>query len=166
MIPVDQLDDSTVDSPEDLRGLAEEAERFLREQSPYKRIETGYLSWGFSRLAIFLYNVEYENDFVWTWVIVGEMPPAHIDFEDCPNAFEALSAYLGELSAWIEAVRSGESTDGRMPMLHHQTFSPYPTTKQEANKLDLRVRFISENIVRPFRKALQGNRYVRESEFA
>lgn len=164
MVPVDRLDDSTVDSPEDLRALAEEAERFLARSS--KRIETGYLSWGFSRLAIFLYNVEEEDDHMWTWVIVGEMPPAQIEFEDCPNAFEALSAYLGELSAWIEAVRKGESTQDIMPILHHGDFSPYAATKQEATKLELRVRFIAENIVRPFRKALQGNRYVRESEFA
>jgi len=50
------------------------------------------------------------------WVIVGDLPPAYLSPVYAKSPKDALGGYTGEMSAWADAVASGESTEDLIPV--------------------------------------------------
>ncbi len=70
----------------------------------------------------------------WLWVVVGDLPPAYV-CSDNRTPFEALSAYLSEMQAWVDASVAGGSTEDLIPV----NVAPNP---ENAGQLQTRLDFI------------------------
>jgi hypothetical protein len=93
-------------------------------------------------IAIFLVELHRSEPDVdpFTWVIVGDLPPAYLNPVYCGSPQAALRGYIEEMSAWVEAVQKGESTDDMIPV------NAEPT-KENATALTTRLRFLEREIL-------------------
>jgi hypothetical protein len=74
------------------------------------------------------------------WVVVGDLPPAYLVFEDGDSWQDALRGYSEEMQRWVDAVRTDESLDDVIPV-------NVPPTKQHADLLARRLKFIHNQLV-------------------
>jgi hypothetical protein len=76
----------------------------------------------------------------WVWVLVGDLPPAYITCEDCPNPATALDGYIGAMEEWVEAAEHGGPTDHLIPV------NVVPS-KENAQRLKARLNWLDEKIL-------------------
>ncbi len=78
----------------------------------------------------------------WLWVVVGDLPPAYLDYTEryTPNAACALDSYVGIMTEWIEGVIGGTSLLDTYPV-------EAEPTRENALLLRRRLDFIDENIL-------------------
>jgi len=76
----------------------------------------------------------------YTWVVVGDIPPAYISTVYAASPKEALKGYLAEMGAWVKAVENDEAVDDLMPV----NGAP---TKENAEALKLRLSFLESEIL-------------------
>lgn len=76
----------------------------------------------------------------WVWVVVGDLPPAYLTCESCPNPAEALEGYLGEMMEWVEAAENGDSVAKLIPV-------NVPASQENAARLRTRLRFLQQRIL-------------------
>lgn len=95
-------------------------------------------------VAVFLFEVSAKDPEVGgeVWVVVGDLPPAYIAIADASSAVEALDGYIGAMEEWVAAVRAGKSVNELIPV-------NYPVTLDYANRLESRLRFLDEYLVKP-----------------
>jgi hypothetical protein len=74
------------------------------------------------------------------WVVVGDVPPAYLIFEDGDTWQDALRGYSEEMQRWVDAVRTGESLDDVIPV-------NVPATEEHADMLASRLKFIRDQLV-------------------
>jgi hypothetical protein len=74
------------------------------------------------------------------WVIVGDIPPAYLVTDQAENPSDALKLYIGEMRAWIEAVRTGKPTDDVIPVNANES-------EKSAAALESRLNFLEEKVV-------------------
>lgn len=98
-------------------------------------------------LGVFLFRIEprlvgVDDTY---WVVVGDGPPAYLVCDDAPDWRGALRCYVYEMRFWVEAVRSGSSLEGIIPV----NVSP---TREHAEMLSSRLQFIQEHLIdgKPF----------------
>ena len=77
-------------------------------------------------------------DFV--WLIVGDVPPAYIVIDECPDAAGALDAYIEEMERWVSAVLVGKALDELIPV-------NAPPTCEWAERLRSRLVFLKTRIL-------------------
>ena len=92
--------------------------------------------------AVFLFEIEPAGRGAdrWIWVIVGDLPPAYIATELCPNPAAALDGYTGEMERWVAAARSGQSVADLIPV-------NAPATPEYVDMLESRLRFLDTEIL-------------------
>lgn len=112
--------------------------------------------WGIQGLSLCLAYAAAGEEAHWLWVIVGDLPPAHIPTGSCPNAEEALGDYAEELRAWLEAAKQGEPSNEYIPMLHPVTFKRLKPTAEARTFIENRARFIDEQIIQTHRDELRA----------
>ena len=83
----------------------------------------------------------------WLWVIVGDIPPAYITLDDCPNAATALDGYIGAMQEWADAVKQGRPVDELIPV-------NAPATSDYAEMLESRLRFLESRVLSDYRQDL------------
>jgi len=90
-----------------------------------------------------------ENADPWLWIIVGDVPPAHIHFEVgyTENVASAVDGYIGAMSDWVTAVDAGESTDRLIPV-------NADASQEYATMLRSRLDFLDRHILAPIRHEL------------
>lgn len=81
------------------------------------------------------------------WVIVGDLPAAYIDVLSAPTPDEAIGAYIGAMSEWVEAVSQGVATEDVIPVYHRFSLIPIPPVQSFAESLKRRLRLL-EKIMR------------------
>lgn len=152
MIPITDLISSEVDDAEAIADLGKQATAFLSAHHWCRAIRRGFFDRGWAGiLAVFYFEIEPDAKADRTvWIIVGNLPPAYIDTESCPNGAAALDGYAGAMQEWVERVRAGKSVDGVIPVYHQNSMEPLPATAENAELLDRRVRFIRECILPEF----------------
>lgn len=98
-------------------------------------------------LGVFLFHIEprlvgVDDTY---WIVVGDGPPAYLVCDDAPDWHSALRCYVYEMQFWVEAVRSGNSLEGIIPV----NVSP---TREHAEMLSSRLQFIQEHLIdgKPF----------------
>lgn len=103
-------------------------------------------------LGVFLFRIEPRlvgvDDTL--WVVVGDGPPAYLVCDDAPDWHSALRCYVREMQRWVEAVRSGSSLDGVIPV----DVSP---TLENAELLTSRLGFIQDHLIDGKAFPNQGN---------
>jgi hypothetical protein len=159
MISVESISALTVDYATDMERLAKEAQGFLAAHGWCRGVGQGFLVWGFPKLALFLFDAKVDEQSEKLWVVVGDMPPAYLDFGICPNAYEALQGYVGEFMAWVTAVRRGEPVEDLVPVYVRGTFDRRPPTLDVAEDLERRLLFIKDRILPEYEIELRENRY-------
>ena len=74
------------------------------------------------------------------WVVNGDLPTAYIAFDEGDTWQDALDGYVGEMQAWVDAVREGGSLEDLMPV--HVT-----PTREHADMLGRRLAFLRERLI-------------------
>lgn len=121
-----------------LRGMAQEAKRYLLSFHWCKAIQKEWFGWGVGGIAaVFLFEIDPANADVdkLLWVIVGDLPPAYLVVEESPTPLDALRTYLDLMQEWITAVREGKSTEECIPV----NSAP---TRESADALQIRLNFL------------------------
>ena len=93
-------------------------------------------------VGVFLMNIETSSDDIdnWLWVIVGDLPKIYITCDEAPNAACALDGYIGAMSEWVDAARTGSSIEGIVPV-------NLPANPENAGKLETRLKFLDREIL-------------------
>lgn len=76
----------------------------------------------------------------WVWVIVGDIPPAYLVLDDCPNPIAALKTYVGLMREWVDLARDGVSSRKVIPV-------NAPSTPEYAMMLEDRLDTITNTIL-------------------
>ena len=142
MTPIGQISSNSND-PRSLKKFSDEAVIFLESHNWCKNIKNGYLDFGIDGiLGVFYFEIETNsvNADNFLWVIIGDLPPAYIAINDCPNGYCALDAYVGEMQEWIKAVKNGQSVGDLIPV------NVEPNLKN-ASLLENRLNFIDSKIL-------------------
>jgi len=74
------------------------------------------------------------------WVVVGDVPPAYLAYDEGDTWQLALKGYVAEMQLWVTATRTGDSVKDLIPV-------SVPPTVEYADMLESRLRFILERIV-------------------
>src|ERR1035438_2912098 len=74
------------------------------------------------------------------WTVVGDLPPAYISTRYARSPRAAMDGYIGEMSAWVEAVETGDPTDGLIPVNGAPTLA-------NAAELTSRLEFLERGIL-------------------
>jgi hypothetical protein len=133
---------SKIRNPE-VRGLADEAVRFLETHPWCVRVRSGELAFAVAGVVgVFKMSCEPTRPDVDSvlWVITGDLPPAYLVTDDAPDWQSALAAYVSEMRKWVAAVRDGASTADAIPV----NVAP---TAEHAELLDSRLDFIERELV-------------------
>ena len=149
-----RFDDLTDDDPADplsRRQLAQQALWFLVCHEWCASVRHGYAGMVYEGiLGVFFFEIEpLRNADPEVWVIVGDLPPAYIACDDCPNAAAALDGYCGAMSEWVQAVRQKKPVDDLIPV-------NAPPTEEYADLLERRLRFIYEEILPEYEDDLKA----------
>src|SRR5262249_1121396 len=137
-------------------------ERFLQAQKWCKSIVNGFFDRGWAEvLAVFFFEVDpgTSNADHYVWIIVGDIPPAYLCVDDCPNGATAIEAYVNEMHYWIEAVRKGRPSGDLIPVVNRESFTIVPPTVEFAEMLSTRLSFIIEEILTLYPDELTNPRY-------
>lgn len=132
-------------------GMHGEARSFLERFQWCTAILDEYLGMAYPGIvAVFLFRIAPARHDVdeWVWIIVGDLPPAYITCEDSPNPASALDAYIGAMTEWVAAASTGGFVDKLIPV----NVEP---SKENAERLRLRLKFIDDKILSNFKKDLE-----------
>lgn len=141
------------DGDEDTALLQEmllEAKNYLRSFSWCESILNSYFAGGVGKIfAIFLFNISSARPDVneWMWIVVGDIPPAYLPWEDCRSGKEVFDAYIAGMKRWVQFARKGQegpAEDWLPPVI-------VPATPEWAEALERRLQSLSE-LVQPLLK--------------
>ena len=135
-------------APDDFQKSAREAQDVIRRMIPVAEVRHIAVAAdypGIICMFLFSFMPKNSNDERWAWVVVGDLPPACLGDESCLTPSDALEGYIGEMDAWVEAVRSGQPIDDCMPV----NVKP---TREHADMLSRRLDFLHREILPQLRK--------------
>lgn len=127
----------------ELHEYLSEARSFLLYYKWCKKILDEYLGiFVPGIIGVFLFKIVPTGNNVdeWVWVIVGDIPPAYLTCELCPNPTTALDGYIGAMSDWVNAASKGESVANLIPV-------NVPATPGNADLLRRRLAFLNKKIL-------------------
>ena len=84
------------------------------------------------------------------WVIVGDLPPAHIAYEPDDSWQDALRGYVTEMRLWTEAAAAGGDVSELIPV-------NAPPTAEYAAMLSGRLDFLERRLIDVDRESLEGD---------
>lgn len=101
--------------------------------------------------AVFLLHIETDRVDVddWVWVIVGDLPPAYLTVDLCPNPATALDGYIGAMEEWVQAAEKGLSVSELIPV-------NVPANRENAQTLKIRLDFLDREILSEYREDLDA----------
>lgn len=102
-------------------------------------------------VAVFLFRiVPIRKDIdEWVWVVVGDLPPAYLTVDECPNPATALDGYIGAMQEWVAAAQKGASVAGLIPV-------NVPATKESGDMLKIRLDFLDKKILCKYQDDLKA----------
>lgn len=137
---------------EEISSLYQEASAFLEHYTWCLEIKESFVGMFYPGIvAIFLFKITPSRPEVdeWIWVLVGDIPPAYLTIEECPNPACALDGYIGAMQEWVEAVNSDQSVAKLIPV-------NVPATKEYAEALASRLNFLNERILSEYQDDLDA----------
>lgn len=102
-------------------------------------------------VGVFLFRISPSRPDVddWVWVIVGDLPPAYLTCESCPNPATALDGYLGAMYEWVEAASNGKSVADLIPV-------NVPASPSNAELLRKRLDFLDQRVLSDYQEDLKA----------
>lgn len=143
LTPVDQLRGETAEETAVLRSAAAAAQTYLRDFRWCGGIVASYAGIAVPGIVMVVLHkiVPLEGGVdEWLWTVTGDLPPAYIVTDDAENPEQALEGYVGEMRAWIEAVRFRQSIDDLIPV-------NAPATPEFASMLEARLDILERNLL-------------------
>ncbi len=141
LIPISLMEKGDQADDYSLGNLAVEAEEYIASQSWCKSALDGHFGLGYHGIVgVFLFEIEPTHEQVdrLLWVVTGDLPPAYLVCDDCPNPVSALKAYIMEMRRWVEAVCHKQDIG------EHIINVNVPPTKEFAEMLQGRLDFLEE----------------------
>lgn len=138
----DRLGDSDEDSAL-LLMMAKRAREYVESFDWCDGVEQQYFGIGVGGVvAVFLCKIHPANSKVadWLWVVVGDIPSAYLVTDDAPTPARALLAYVREMTAWVDAAKTGSPVEGLIPV-------NVPATPAWGTELERRLLFIQKKII-------------------
>jgi hypothetical protein len=141
------IDEITGDNEEDarlLRGMAEDAGKYLLSFAWCSGVQKGLFGWGVGGVAaVFLFEIEPADPGVdrLLWVVVGDLPPAYLVTDKLPAPLDALRTYVELMEDWITSVRQDKSTKDCIPV------NAKPT-KENADALEIRLKLLEREFLK------------------
>lgn len=110
LTPISHMFGDDFEETQQLAALFEEAELYLSSFDWCEGVKQAYFGLGVSDfIGIFLFEfmppARGTGNFL--WVVAGDIPPAHLGIDHCPDPTLALDAYIGEMKNWCNAVLAG-----------------------------------------------------------
>lgn len=140
MVAADAISDADPTENDLLHERAKEARDYLLSFRWCRDIKEQWFAGGFSQIAVFFFEIDSVNYDSCLWVVVGDLPPAHLVIDDIPDVSEALLSYVFHMRRWVEAAKKGFSTKKCIPV----NVKPTP---EYAVKLESRLDFIENKYV-------------------
>ena len=140
MVLVENISDEDPQEQELLLKRVQAARDYLRSFNWCRRIDKLWFAGGFSQAAVFFAEIDsaqYDSEL---WVIVGDLPPAHLVVEDIPDFKEALLSYAYHMRKWVKAVKAQRTTKKCIPVNVEPTL-------EHAMLLESRLDFIEREYV-------------------
>ena len=146
---IDQMVGQDDEDTKLLRVMAAGAEKYLRSFPWCKSVREVYFGDGYGGVAaVFLFHIEPSKEGVdeWLWVISCDVSPAYLVTDSCKIPSQALSAYVEEVSKWVQLARLGRSSNDVIPVY-------MPATPQNAASVEDRLKILTTVIVPAFQAA-------------
>lgn len=137
---------------EEMNGMYQEAREFLEFYDWCAEIQESYVGLLYPGVvAVFLFRIVPARKDIdeWIWVIVGDLPPAYLTADGCPNPATALDGYIGAMMEWVDAAQKGESVAELIPV-------NVPATKANGDALKRRLDFLDEKILTEYQNDLKA----------
>ena len=164
MMPINQIEIGDPKDTKNLRNFYIQAKSFILNQQWCESIKDAFLGIGYEGiLAVFLFRIVpeklYSNDSE-AWIIVGDIPPAHINPTHAINSACALLSYVGEMNLWVQAIKNNEN-------LQNKYYLPVnvPPTLEYAKLLENRLCFIDKNILPEYSEDLYIGGYKEDFNY-
>lgn len=136
----------------EMNSMYQEAREFLEFYDWCAEIRESYVGMLYPGIvAIFLFKIVPARQDVdeWIWVIVGDLPPAYLTTDGCPNPATALDGYIGAMLEWVDAAQKGKSVSELIPV-------NVPATKENGDMLKRRLDFLNEKILIEYQDDLKA----------
>ena len=143
VVPWEKYISMQKDNMDELVSLYSEAKDFLEFYDWCSEIKESYVGMIYlGIIAIFLFEITPSHESIdeWLWVIVGDVPPAYLTLDECPNPATALDGYIGAMTEWVNAVNAGNSVKNVIPVNIN-------ATKKNSIFLKKRLDFLDEFIL-------------------
>lgn len=135
MTAVEDIFDSDPVEMKILQERVEEAKNYILSFNWCTVVKKLWFAGGFSSVTVFFVEIESVNYDKNLWIIVGDLPPAHLVVDEIPDLKEALLSYVYHMRKWVAAVKKGRSVKNCIPV------NVAPDLKN-AETLELRLNFI------------------------
>jgi hypothetical protein len=132
-----------VENKAEIKTMYLEAIKFLKIYDWCGEILKSYVGMLYLGIVgVFLFKIAPTRNNVdeWVWVIIGDLPPAYLTVDSCPNPASALDGYIGAMQEWIEAVEQGKSVAELIPV-------DVPATRDYSKMLKVRLKFLDEKVL-------------------
>lgn len=136
----------------EMNSMYQEAREFLEFYDWCSEINESFIGMLYPGIVgVFLFRIvpSRQNVDQWIWVIVGDLPPAYLTTDECPNPATALDGYIGAMLEWVDAAKNGKSVAELIPV-------NVPATKENAKMLKTRLDFLDERILSEYQYDLKA----------
>jgi hypothetical protein len=148
VVPVQLMKGDDEEETQLLREMSVEADEYLRSFPWCNRVLGSFFGGGVGGIfAVFLFRIDASRPAVgpWIWIVVGDIPPAYLPFEDAESPAEVFRTYMWGMRNWVELARQGRkgTVADNVPPIN------VPASPEWAEKLAHKLHLLSL-LVKPF----------------
>ena len=119
VVPISEMSGGDAEDSILLESMAAEAETYLTSHKWCIEVLDRFFGLGVGGIvAVFLFHIKPSREEVddYVWIIVGDLPPLYLTFDDAPNPARALNVYVSVMMEWAEAAIAGEDVSELPPV--------------------------------------------------
>lgn len=128
LTPIEHMFGDDHEETQQLAALFEEAELYLSSFGWCEGIKRVYFGLGVSDfIGIFLFEIlpsEAHRE-RYLWVVAGDVPPAHLATDQCPDPICALSAYIDAMRKRCNAIENAHELTRKVTLLESVVLKHY-----------------------------------------
>jgi hypothetical protein len=150
VVPIKQMKGDDAEDAALLAQMEASALEYLSSFDWCSSVRDAYFGDGYGGIvAVFLFRIVPARPSTdeWLWVVVGDLPSAHMRAQDLKNPYEVLREYIRQRALWAEYASRGEAPpEAILPV------QVIPPTPHWANEMKERLDVLRENFLEHFRK--------------
>ena len=143
VVPIEEMEGCDDDETQRLRKMEATARNFLGRFKWCVDIRELYFGDGIGDVVVvFLARITPTQPSIdeYLWIVVGDLPSAHLVTDDAHNPKEALEAYIWEMRKWVTLAKEGKSSRDVIPV-------NVPATPEWAERLQGRLDMLEQKII-------------------